>query len=1050
MSRLLTPTIWTGQPQQTVELAQPYKQHAELVFNANSLLLRNQGKTFNGKVLTRNATYAAIKPNVFGRGIYTTDGANPAFQDATWALPIMAGSGDFSCVFALQPTAGAAAHSQHLILNSSAGKNACFYVIINGYMPNGASTFTNESGTLWCGTYYGDSLQNGRGVKKAGVVNGSPITGVYNRFKDGRHELWLNGALVDSYTNAYVMPFEAGTHTVRVNSAYGSVSLIADLDRCFPAAEAASVSANPFQIFAPVGGVIYAVESGTPINHDLTGSGITAGTPTLGTPTVSIESPTNHALTAADITAGTPTLGTPTIALAPIVQAERVHVKNLQTGTVYYTKGLTTGDTRPASITKLMTALLLVEAKPTKAELVAQSVTMLVDAINEGTSATFQTGDVTNLHDLLAMAQLPSDNAAAAMIGYVIGKESLGGTPTYAQAKTEFVSLMNARAAALGMTQTTYINAHGLDNNASSPKDTNLVMAALVKNRILRNIWRFSSWNFTVTRSATPTALQSPAAYGNGYPGMVGGKGGSLTDLYNRGVLWEAPNGQMCAITTFGSTTYNDLEAGLATIIASLPVDYPELATPATPFTPAYLFDTLGMNGGWFDGSDTSHMWQDAAGTTQVTGTSQPVGKWAPKSGNASIYWRQTTDAARPTYAGTSTGLQFDGTNDYLDLGAASFGDASLFADDTERFMVVQKFASAGASGTLVAKAGATTTNRTFHSYVDSGTGAEPGLWMRGAQTLADANLADGSQHGANVFWDGERGGMGRIDLGAKHVLLGTASEESQNILLGARTGGTASFLNGSVQQIVLVDTYDDDVFRRLRDWSNGATINAFPYSAGMVEEELDAAGITAGIPTLGTPTIAQDHALTSNDILSGEPTLGAPSLAQNHQLSGLGIICEPPTLGAAMLAQDHALSGAFISSGIPVLGSPTLETHPEDTYALTASGIESGTPILSTPTIAQDHALIGSAIAAGTPVFGPVTLAQQHALMAGGISAGVPVLGTPSLVASGGEPVWPLASDVLLGVIYGPTGTEYTGTLSGTGATPEQIAAAVWAYTLP
>ena len=39
---------------------------------------------------------------------------------------------------------------------------------------------------------------------------------------------------------------------------------------------------------------------------------------------------------------------------------------------------------------------------------------------------------------------------------------------------------------------------------------------------------------------------------------------------------------------------------------------------------------------------------------------------------------------------------------------------------------------------------------------------------------------------------------------------------------------------------------------------------------------------------------------------------------------------------------------------------------------------------------------------------------------------------------------VWPAESDVRLGVAYGPTGSEYTGTMAGgSGPTAEQIAAA-------
>ena len=65
----------------------------------------------------------------------------------------------------------------------------------------------------------------------------------------------------------------------------------------------------------------------------------------------------------------------------------------------------------------------------------------------------------------------------------------------------------------------------------------------------------------------------------------------------------------------------------------------------------------------------------------------------------------------------------------------------------------------------------------------------------------------------------------------------------------------------------------------------------------------------------------------------------------------------------------------------------------------------------------------------------------------------GVALTGYSAFVAgtatggTGGVVVWPLSSDVRLGVIYGPTGTEYTGTMAeggGTYPTAESIASAV------
>ena len=181
--------------------------------------------------------------------------------------------------------------------------------------------------------------------------------------------------------------------------------------------------------------------------------------------------------------------------------------------------------------------------------------------------------------------------------------------------------------------------------------------------------------------------------------------------------------------------------------------------------------------------------------------------------------------------------------------------------------------------------------------------------------------------------------------------------------------------------------------------------------------------GITAGIPTLGTPAIAQDQALSSLGNSAGNPIAGSPTITQNHSIAGLGIAAGCPTLGAPDLTE--------VSAG-----------------TLLPTSIVSGAPTLGTPTITQNHALGAGAIAAGVPTFGPVTLAQQHAMMAVGVVAGAPTLGTPALVSSapGGE-VWPSASDVRLGTTYGPTGTEYTGTMAeggGTYPTAESIAAAV------
>ena len=51
---------------------------------------------------------------------------------------------------------------------------------------------------------------------------------------------------------------------------------------------------------------------------------------------------------------------------------------------------------------------------------------------------------------------------------------------------------------------------------------------------------------------------------------------------------------------------------------------------------------------------------------------------------------------------------------------------------------------------------------------------------------------------------------------------------------------------------------------------------------------------------------------------------------------------------------------------------------------------------------------------------------------------------------ASVGGPIWPLPTQVLLGVVYGPTGTEYTGTLSGGGSKLKFWDGTAWVLSTP
>lgn len=84
-----------------------------------------------------------------------------------------------------------------------------------------------------------------------------------------------------------------------------------------------------------------------------------------------------------------------------------------------------------------------------------------------------------------------------------------------------------------------------------------------------------------------------------------------------------------------------------------------------------------GGQGAWYDPSDLSTLFQDAAGTVAVTGAGQPVGRMIDKSGHGRDA-TQTTASARPIYRtnGQHHWLEFDGVDDFMRLTSALDLDA--------------------------------------------------------------------------------------------------------------------------------------------------------------------------------------------------------------------------------------------------------------------------------------------------------------------------------------------------------------------------------------
>lgn len=97
-------------------------------------------------------------------------------------------------------------------------------------------------------------------------------------------------------------------------------------------------------------------------------------------------------------------------------------------------------------------------------------------------------------------------------------------------------------------------------------------------------------------------------------------------------------------------------------------------------FDPLTLFAN-GEQGAWYDPSDLSSMFQDAAGTIPVTADGDPVGLRLDKSGNGHHAF-QTIPTARALYRtdGTRHWLEYDGVDDCYQTAAFAWGSDQMFS----------------------------------------------------------------------------------------------------------------------------------------------------------------------------------------------------------------------------------------------------------------------------------------------------------------------------------------------------------------------------------
>lgn len=149
----------------------------------------------------------------------------------------------------------------------------------------------------------------------------------------------------------------------------------------------------------------------------------------------------------------------------------------------------------PASLTKMMTAIVAIENLPNLQEQIQLPGSLFQDLHDsDATTAGFQAGEKVRAIDLLYGALLPSGAECCIGLAHQI-----------AGSEQNYVRMMNQKAVQLGMSNTHFTNATGLHdkNHYTTVRDQAVLLSYALKNSTFREI-------FTSTRHTTPPTNKHP------------------------------------------------------------------------------------------------------------------------------------------------------------------------------------------------------------------------------------------------------------------------------------------------------------------------------------------------------------------------------------------------------------------------------------------------------------------------------------------------------------------------------------------------------------
>ena len=205
----------------------------------------------------------------------------------------------------------------------------------------------------------------------------------------------------------------------------------------------------------------------------------------------------------------------------------------------------------PASLTKVMTALLTIEMQSDLDAVVTVTADGLKGQEPGGSNVALKVGEEMTVRDLLYCLMVKSGNDAAS----VLAVQNAGSIEA-------FVEVMNQKAQELGCTGTHYMNPHGLhhDEHYTTARDMAKIVAAAMKYPFFEEIFTTTEYTVPATNLSDARELKTTnyLIRSNGYPVVVdsrvlGGKTGNTSKAGRCLVALAEKNGMKLLSVVLGA-----------------------------------------------------------------------------------------------------------------------------------------------------------------------------------------------------------------------------------------------------------------------------------------------------------------------------------------------------------------------------------------------------------------------------------------------------------------------------------------------------------------